>query len=168
LVEEGLTRIAQKVGEEGVELALAAVAQNPDESGHREAADLLCINALLLEGQGLVADKKVRSLADDRFIRLRHGRQGQFTPSSPTVLRDSGFRPSSTISRCSCARAIGDALRHDLFNACPETPGGGPSNAARPRPAGGGSQVAGGSRGLCRISRVSRSQSALMLQTSRK
>jgi len=52
LVEEGLTRIAQKVGEEGVELALAAVAQD-DEAVIGEAADLLYHIVLLLKAKGL-------------------------------------------------------------------------------------------------------------------
>ncbi|HEX3913553.1 MAG TPA: bifunctional phosphoribosyl-AMP cyclohydrolase/phosphoribosyl-ATP diphosphatase HisIE [Steroidobacteraceae bacterium] len=52
LVDQGLTRIAQKVGEEGVELALAAVAQS-DEAIIGEAADLLYHTALLLKVKGL-------------------------------------------------------------------------------------------------------------------
>jgi phosphoribosyl-ATP pyrophosphohydrolase/phosphoribosyl-AMP cyclohydrolase len=52
LVEEGLTRIAQKVGEEAVELALAAVAQD-DEAVIGEAADLVYHTALLLQAKGL-------------------------------------------------------------------------------------------------------------------
>ena len=52
LVEEGLTRIAQKVGEEGVELALASVTQD-DVAVIGEAADLLYHIALLLKAKGL-------------------------------------------------------------------------------------------------------------------
>ena len=52
LVEEGLTRIAQKVGEEGVELALASVTQD-DAAVIGEAADLLYHIALLLKAKGL-------------------------------------------------------------------------------------------------------------------
>jgi phosphoribosyl-ATP pyrophosphohydrolase/phosphoribosyl-AMP cyclohydrolase len=52
LVESGLTRIAQKIGEEGVELALAAVAQD-DKAVIGEAADLLYHTALLLQTKGL-------------------------------------------------------------------------------------------------------------------
>jgi phosphoribosyl-AMP cyclohydrolase / phosphoribosyl-ATP pyrophosphohydrolase len=52
LVEAGLTRIAQKVGEEGVELALAAVTQE-DEAVVGEAADLFYHTALLLKAKGL-------------------------------------------------------------------------------------------------------------------
>jgi phosphoribosyl-AMP cyclohydrolase / phosphoribosyl-ATP pyrophosphohydrolase len=70
LVEEGLTRIAQKVGEEGVELALAAVAQ-PDQAVIGEAADLLYHATLLLKAKGLslmqvVAELESRHLGSDR------------------------------------------------------------------------------------------------------
>jgi phosphoribosyl-AMP cyclohydrolase / phosphoribosyl-ATP pyrophosphohydrolase len=60
LLAEGPRRMAQKVGEEGIELALAAVAQGPDEI-IGEAADLLYHTILLLESKGLslarVADR---------------------------------------------------------------------------------------------------------------
>jgi phosphoribosyl-ATP pyrophosphohydrolase/phosphoribosyl-AMP cyclohydrolase len=49
---EGVTRMAQKVGEEGVEVALAAVTQS-DERLVGEAADLLFHLALLLKNRGL-------------------------------------------------------------------------------------------------------------------
>ncbi len=61
LVDEGLTRIAQKVGEEGVELALAAVAQ-ADEAVIGEAADLLYHTALLLKAKGLSLSQVVAEL----------------------------------------------------------------------------------------------------------
>jgi phosphoribosyl-ATP pyrophosphohydrolase/phosphoribosyl-AMP cyclohydrolase len=61
LVAEGLTRIAQKVGEEGVELALAAVAQS-DEAVIGEAADLLYHTALLLKAKGLSLAQVVAEL----------------------------------------------------------------------------------------------------------
>lgn len=61
LVAEGLTRIAQKVGEEGVELALAAVAQS-DEAVISEAADLLYHMALLLKAKGLSLTQVVAEL----------------------------------------------------------------------------------------------------------
>jgi phosphoribosyl-ATP pyrophosphohydrolase/phosphoribosyl-AMP cyclohydrolase len=61
LVAEGLTRIAQKVGEEGVELALAAVAQS-DEAVIGEAADLLFHTALLLKAKGLSLAQVVHEL----------------------------------------------------------------------------------------------------------
>jgi phosphoribosyl-ATP pyrophosphohydrolase/phosphoribosyl-AMP cyclohydrolase len=52
LLDQGLGRIAQKVGEEGVELALAAVTQPaPEILG--EAADLLFHMLLLLKAKGL-------------------------------------------------------------------------------------------------------------------
>jgi len=52
LLEQGTRRIAQKVGEEGLELALAAVAQsNAEVIG--EAADLLYHTLLLLRVKGL-------------------------------------------------------------------------------------------------------------------
>ncbi len=60
LFEGGLRRIAQKVGEEGVETALAAVAQDEDAL-LGEAADLLYHLAVLLRARGL-------SLADARRV----------------------------------------------------------------------------------------------------
>lgn len=66
LFEAGVRRIAQKVGEEGVETALAAVAQDePALLG--EAADLLYHLIVLLRARGL-------SLADAvAVLRQRHG-----------------------------------------------------------------------------------------------
>jgi phosphoribosyl-ATP pyrophosphohydrolase/phosphoribosyl-AMP cyclohydrolase len=61
LVSEGMSRIAQKVGEEGVELALAAVAQS-DEAVIGEAADLLYHMALLLKAKGLSLTQVVAEL----------------------------------------------------------------------------------------------------------
>jgi phosphoribosyl-ATP pyrophosphohydrolase/phosphoribosyl-AMP cyclohydrolase len=52
LFEGGMRRIAQKVGEEGVETALAAVAQ-PDEELIGEAADLMYHLLVLLRARGL-------------------------------------------------------------------------------------------------------------------
>jgi len=52
LIDAGLTRIAQKVGEEALELALAAVAQS-DTQVIAEAADLLFHTVLLLKVKGL-------------------------------------------------------------------------------------------------------------------
>ena len=49
---DGVTRMAQKVGEEGVEVALAAVTQS-DERLVGEAADLLFHLAVLLKNRGL-------------------------------------------------------------------------------------------------------------------
>jgi len=56
LLEQGTRRIAQKVGEEGLELALAAVAQS-DAEVVGEAADLIYHTLLLLRVKGLsIAD----------------------------------------------------------------------------------------------------------------
>ena len=66
LLEGGVRRIAQKVGEEGVETALAAVAQeDPELIG--ESADLLYHLLVLLRSRGL-------GLADvEAELRRRHG-----------------------------------------------------------------------------------------------
>lgn len=61
LLEAGPRRIAQKVGEEGVELALASVAQ-ADEEVVAEAADLLYHVVLLLESRGLSLARVVELL----------------------------------------------------------------------------------------------------------
>ncbi len=67
LFENGVHRIAQKVGEEGVEIALAAVAQD-DEALLGEAADLMFHLVVLLRARGL-------SLADAvRMLEQRHRR----------------------------------------------------------------------------------------------
>ena len=63
LLAAGLPRIAQKVGEEGVETALAAVTQ--DEAALAgEAADLLYHLMVLLHARGLSLDDAVRVLRD--------------------------------------------------------------------------------------------------------
>lgn len=65
LFDGGVRRIAQKVGEEGVETALAAVAQEPEEL-LGEAADLVYHLLVLLRSRGL-------GLADvERVLRERH------------------------------------------------------------------------------------------------
>jgi phosphoribosyl-ATP pyrophosphohydrolase/phosphoribosyl-AMP cyclohydrolase len=69
LVEEGLTRIAQKVGEEGVELALASVTQD-DVAVIGEAADLLYHIALLLKAKGL---SLAQVAAELEFRHAEHG-----------------------------------------------------------------------------------------------
>ena len=61
LVDAGITRIAQKLGEEGLELALAAVAQS-DREVIGEAADLLFHTALLLKVKGLSLAQVVAEL----------------------------------------------------------------------------------------------------------
>lgn len=62
LAESGLRRVAQKVGEEGVECALAAVAQDEDALVN-EAADLMFHLAVLLQMRG--------RRFDDVLLRLR-------------------------------------------------------------------------------------------------
>ncbi len=52
LVAQGPKRVAQKVGEEGVELALAAVVGDRDEITN-EAADLLYHTLVLLRSHGI-------------------------------------------------------------------------------------------------------------------
>jgi phosphoribosyl-ATP pyrophosphohydrolase/phosphoribosyl-AMP cyclohydrolase len=52
LLEKGITRVAQKVGEEGVELALAGVAQG-DDKVIEESADLLYHLLVLLRARGI-------------------------------------------------------------------------------------------------------------------
>jgi phosphoribosyl-ATP pyrophosphohydrolase/phosphoribosyl-AMP cyclohydrolase len=61
LLSQGTRRIAQKVGEEGLELALAAVAQ-ADEEVLGEAADLLYHAMLLLQVKNLSLEKVVAEL----------------------------------------------------------------------------------------------------------
>lgn len=65
LFEGGTRRIAQKVGEEGVETALAAVVQD-DDALLGEAADLLYHLVVLLRARGLGWDDVVR------VLRTRH------------------------------------------------------------------------------------------------
>jgi len=66
LLEAGIKRIAQKVGEEGVEMALAAVAGDRDELAN-ESADLLYHLLVLLRASGI-------QLADvTRVLESRHG-----------------------------------------------------------------------------------------------
>lgn len=65
LFESGLRRIAQKVGEEGVETALAAVVQD-DAALTGEAADLIFHLQVLLRARGLSLDDAVD------VLRARH------------------------------------------------------------------------------------------------
>lgn len=67
LLEGGTRRVAQKVGEEGVETALAAVAQD-DEALLGEAADLVYHLLVLLRSRGLEWEQV------DALLRERHGR----------------------------------------------------------------------------------------------
>ncbi len=69
LLADGPRRIAQKVGEEGLELALAAVAQ-ADAQVLGEAADLLYHTLLLLRTRGLRLEQVVAELES------RHERRG--------------------------------------------------------------------------------------------
>lgn len=66
LFEAGVRSIAQKVGEEGVETALAAVAQQDQELAG-EAADLLYHLLVLLRSRGLSLDDATA------VLRIRHG-----------------------------------------------------------------------------------------------
>ncbi|MBI1236052.1 MAG: bifunctional phosphoribosyl-AMP cyclohydrolase/phosphoribosyl-ATP diphosphatase HisIE [Alphaproteobacteria bacterium] len=61
LMAEGLTKIAQKVGEEGVEVALAAVVDD-DEALKGESADLLFHLLVLLRARGLTLADVVATL----------------------------------------------------------------------------------------------------------
>ncbi len=61
LASQGTLKIAQKVGEEGVELALAAAAQDRDRVT-AEAADLLYHLLVLLAVRGLTLADVVREL----------------------------------------------------------------------------------------------------------
>ncbi len=76
LLAKGPRRIAQKVGEEGLELALAAVAQ-ADAEIVGEAADLLYHTLLLLQAKGLALANVVRELE------LRHAARA--TEQGPLV-----------------------------------------------------------------------------------
>jgi phosphoribosyl-ATP pyrophosphohydrolase/phosphoribosyl-AMP cyclohydrolase len=69
LFEGGIRRIAQKVGEEGVETALAAVAQG-DEELVGEAADLLFHLTVALRARGLGLADVAKALADRHAQRL--------------------------------------------------------------------------------------------------
>jgi phosphoribosyl-ATP pyrophosphohydrolase/phosphoribosyl-AMP cyclohydrolase len=68
LFEAGVRKIAQKVGEEGVETALAAVAQQDAELAG-EAADLLYHLLVLLRSRGMALEDAVA------VLRTRHGDQ---------------------------------------------------------------------------------------------
>lgn len=69
LYAEGVKRMAQKVGEEGLEVALAAVAE-PDEKLIGESADLIYHLLLLLKSRGLSLGRVVAELAS------RHAHKG--------------------------------------------------------------------------------------------
>ena len=63
LFRDGTARIAQKVGEEGVELALARMKNDPEETKN-EAADLLFHMMVLLEDAGLAFNDIVEVLRE--------------------------------------------------------------------------------------------------------
>ena len=65
LFEKGSEKIAQKVGEEGVELALASVTEGKVVS---EAADLLFHMMILLSDKGLTLDDVAAELASREGI----------------------------------------------------------------------------------------------------
>jgi phosphoribosyl-ATP pyrophosphohydrolase/phosphoribosyl-AMP cyclohydrolase len=66
LLSEGSQRIAQKVGEEGVEVALAAVTRDADGCAE-ETADLLYHLAVLMQARGFGWDEVIA------VLRKRHG-----------------------------------------------------------------------------------------------
>ncbi len=61
LLEKGIARVAQKVGEEGVELALAGVGENTDKVAE-ESADLVFHLLVLLQARGVPLAQVVRTL----------------------------------------------------------------------------------------------------------
>ena len=61
LLEKGISRVAQKVGEEGVELALAGV-NDTDQKVVEESADLLFHMLVLLRARGVPLERVVREL----------------------------------------------------------------------------------------------------------
>jgi len=66
LAAQGPKRIAQKIGEEGVELALAAVAGGRDEVVN-ESADLLYHVLVMLRSQNIALSDVVEVLQDRHF-----------------------------------------------------------------------------------------------------
>jgi phosphoribosyl-ATP pyrophosphohydrolase/phosphoribosyl-AMP cyclohydrolase len=61
LLEKGIAKVAQKVGEEGVEVALAGVAES-DDKVLEESADLMFHLLVLLRGRGLSLKQVVDTL----------------------------------------------------------------------------------------------------------
>jgi phosphoribosyl-ATP pyrophosphohydrolase/phosphoribosyl-AMP cyclohydrolase len=61
LLDKGVARVAQKVGEEGVELALAGVVE-PEQKVIEESADLLFHMLVLLRARGITLAQVVRQL----------------------------------------------------------------------------------------------------------
>lgn len=75
LLEEGRGRIAQKVGEEGLEVALAAVSRSADECAE-ELADLLFHVVVLMQSLGLSWDQIMA------VLRARHSAASNSTAAS--------------------------------------------------------------------------------------
>lgn len=75
LLAEGSGRVAQKVGEEGVEVALAAVSRPPDECAE-ELADLLYHLVVLMESIGIGWEEVVN------LLKARHAQARRATASS--------------------------------------------------------------------------------------
>lgn len=65
LLQSGMDRMAQKVGEEGLEVALAAVS-NTTEKVSEEAADLIFHLLVLLHAQGLTLSAVIEKLSQRR------------------------------------------------------------------------------------------------------
>jgi phosphoribosyl-ATP pyrophosphohydrolase/phosphoribosyl-AMP cyclohydrolase len=61
LLEKGISRVAQKVGEEGVELALAGV-NDTEQKVVEESADLLFHTLILLRARGVPLERVIREL----------------------------------------------------------------------------------------------------------
>lgn len=72
LLSSGLARVAQKVGEEGVEVALAAVTDRPALAN--EAADLLYHLLVLLHASGVAPEEVAGVLVERHRARSRNGR----------------------------------------------------------------------------------------------
>ena len=68
LLAQGLPRIAQKIGEEGVEVALGAVTRGADGTSE-EIADLLYHLAVLMEALGFGWEEVVAKLQDRHLVR---------------------------------------------------------------------------------------------------
>ena len=68
LLEKGVARVAQKVGEEGVELALAGVAE-PEQKVVEESADLLFHMLVLLRARGISLSQVVSQLESRHQVR---------------------------------------------------------------------------------------------------
>jgi phosphoribosyl-ATP pyrophosphohydrolase/phosphoribosyl-AMP cyclohydrolase len=72
LASEGIAKVAQKLGEEGVELALAAVVE-ADERVKEEAADLVYHLMLLLAVRGVPLHEVVAALEQRHRLRTAKG-----------------------------------------------------------------------------------------------